>query len=227
MKLIEVKEQLITLINAGSPTIDMKYHDRQVEAMIPSLRQEAILVRYNGGIVNGIKTAGSYRINGAWVQKFSVTIDASIQENDLEYLRVITAAPIMINSNVSGDVYVGKNKSTNQFKVCQTRDELQTLKTRGFVDNGKNIIVLFSDGEYEIYGDKMLKNFYRESVLANPVDKPGFNLVTDEYPVSEDLLLIMADIYKQKMGIAIQQTKDPVIDQTVTSERGNVKANLR
>jgi len=227
MNIREVKEQLLTLINAGSPTIDMKYHDEQVEAMIPSLRQEAIVIKYNGGVVNGMKTKGSGRINGAWIQRFSTDVDLSIQETDLEYLRVVSPAPVMINRNTSGDIYIGKNKSTNKFKVCQTRDELQTLKSRGFVNNGTDIIALYSESEYEIYGDKSLKEFYRESVLADPSEKPGFNLETDTYPVTEDLLLVMADIYKQKMGLAIQQVKDPVVDNTVTNERGNLKANLR
>lgn len=222
MTLREVKEQLITAINAGSSSLGMKWDSLQVEAMVPSLRQEALSAKYNGSRTMG----AAKRINSAWVQKFEKTIDLGIQSSDAEYLTVDMPAGVSINQHVDGFIYVGAKDKTNGFYKCQTRDELNTLKKRGFVNNGKQVIYLYSDGQFEIYGDKNLQSFWVEMVMADPSQKPGFNLENDQYPVTEDLLLIMIDIFKQKEGIAITQPRDTIADAQDTVSVRPLKANI-
>ena len=180
----QVAEQIISAINAFDDTVGSNINPRQVEGMLAGLRQDAILAKYNGSRY----LAAARRINGDWVQKFELTIDPTIQDVNAEYLLVDCPKAVSINENRSGFVYVGRQKKTNKFFMAQSRDEIATLKARGFINNGKTIVAMYSDNQLEIYGDKSLQKVYLEAILQFPEDKPNFDEEFDDYPVSADLI---------------------------------------
>lgn len=208
MNIREVAEQIISAVNAGSPSISQKWNPRQVEDMLPTLRNRAIEIVYNGSRDRGM----SKRIDSAWIQKFDVTVDPTIQDANAEYLIVNVPLALPISQNINGSVYVGSKDKTNKFFHAQTRDEIQTLKDRGFINTGKYIVYTEADGQMEIYGNKALKDFYVERVLADPTESPNFNAETSDYPISKNLLDIMINVFKQEFNVAIQQPKDTVLD---------------
>ncbi len=222
MKILEIAEQLISAVNSFDNTIGSRINPLQVEGMIPSLRQEAILAKYNGSRT----MAAAKRINGDWVQKFSLTIDSSIQTDDAEYILLDCPPPISINYCTSGFIYVGAKDRVNRFIMAQTRDEIATYKARGFINDGKHIVCMYADSQLEIYGNNNLETVYLEMILQNPADKPSFSLSNDEYPVSADILGLMTDIFKQRMGIAISQAPDNIADNADTNTIRVTKSNL-
>lgn len=217
----EVAEHIISSVNSFNDTVGSRINPRQVESMIPNLRQQSIISKYNGSRTLG----ASKRIEGDWIQKFDLIVDPTIQDSALEYLIVECPKFIAVNENVSGMVYLGRKDKTQSFKVAQTRDEINTLKARGFINNGKNIVVLYSETSLEIYGDPALKSLYVEGILQFPSEKPGFNEESEAYPVSSSILDIMISLFKQNMSVAINQPSDTVADQADTNSIRSEKIN--
>jgi len=208
MNIRETSEQLISAVNAASPSITQKWNPLQIEALLPTLRNRAFEIIYNGNRERGM----SQRIDGSWVQKFPVTINPSIQDTALEYLIAELPAPVPISTRLNGFVYVGANKKTSRFFQAQSRDEIATLKERGFINNGKHIVFMYSEDTMEIYGNKALRDFYVEAILSDPTQKPGYDMELDDYPISPNVLDIMIEVFKKEYAIAIQQPKDTVAD---------------
>ncbi len=219
MILREVAENLISALNAGGQTLGQKWNPLQVEAIIPSLRIDAIKEVYNGSRFRG----ASKRINGAWTQTFTVEIDGSIQNNNYPYLLSYIPAPAPITERMNGLIYVGGNLMNNgvpqiaKFFQAQSMDEITTLNQRGFINNGKDIVYLYIMNMIQIYGNKSLKEFTVQMVAANPVDVPNFDIETSEYPINDELLMIMVDGFKRYNSVALQQPKDTVADAQDTS----------
>ncbi len=219
MILREVAENLISALNAGGQTLGQKWNPLQVEAIIPSLRIEAIKEVYNGSRLRG----ASRRINGAWTQTFNVIIDASVQDNSYPYLKAFIPSPAPITEKMNGLVYIGGNLMVDgspqiaKFNQAQSLDEIATLNQRGFINNGKDIVVLCVDDFVQIYGNKSLKEFTVQMVAANPVNVPNFDIEKSEYPINDELLLIMVEGFKRYNSISVQQPKDNVADSADTS----------
>jgi hypothetical protein len=207
MTLREVTEQIISSIGAA-PSLGMKWNPLQIEDLIPSLRVEAIKDIYNGSRMRG----ASPRINGAWTQKFNVTIDSTIQDSSLPYLIANVPAPAPISKNQNGFIYVGAKNFLTPFYQAQSRDEIITLNRRGFINNGKQIVYLYADNQLEIYGNKSLKDFTIQAVLAKPQDSPNFDIETDDYPLNDELLITIIDMFKRLNNISIATPKDTVAD---------------
>lgn len=218
----EVAEHIISSVNSYNNTVGSRINPEQVEAMIPNLRQRAIISKYNGNSQIG----ASKRIEGDWVQRFEIVIDPSIQDISWEFLLADCPKMIAVNNSVDGLIYVGRKGKTQSFKIAQTRDEINTLKARGFINNGKDIVVVYADNQIEIYGDKSLKKLWIEGILQDPSEQPGFSQEFSPYPVSASILDIMISIYKINMNVAIGQPKDTIPDSTDTNSIKAQKVNL-
>ncbi len=222
MTLREVTEQIISAVNAASPTLGMKWKPRAVEAIVPSLREQALQITYNGSRERG----ANKRINGAIVQRFEVTIDPSIQDSDVEYLIANIPNPVSLSERMNGFIYFGSKDRTNRFFQAQSRDEIATLKDRGFINNGVHTVFMVSGGQVEIFGNKSLKNAYVEMIAADPILVPNFNIETDQYPVNDELLLTMIDLFKRTNSISVQQPQDNVADAADTTVIQAINRNI-
>jgi hypothetical protein len=218
----QIAEHIISAVNAFDNTVGSNINPLQVESMIPMLRQDAIIAKYNGNRFLGAQK----RIDSDWVQKFELVVDQTIQSVDAEYLIVNCPKVISINQSVDGFIYVGREKKLSKFYRAQSRDEIVTLADRGFINDSKHIVYNYADGQLEVYGNKSLKKIYVEAILQFPSDKPSFNEEFDEYPVSADILSMMVDGYKNSMRIAISQPADTISDMADTKSVRNEKSNL-
>lgn len=222
-KLNEYADLLVRMVNAFEVKIGGKYSDLEaVEALIPTLRQEAILIKYNGN--NAI--AAAKKIDPACLQSFLIAIDSAAQDTELDYLTFNSPRFVNISKNVSGDIYVGAKRLTQAFKKVYTRTEIDTLKTRGYLNDGKHVMYVTADDKINVYGNKMLKEIWVEGILTDPIEATNFNVETDAYPMSEDIFTIVIDLFKQKVGITINQVQDNVDNDTSSQGRGATKPAL-
>lgn len=222
-KLNEYADILVRMVNAFEVKIGGKYSDLEaVEAMIPTLRQEAILIKYNGSQ----NVAASKKIDPACLQSFLIAIDSSVQDPELDYLIFSSPRFVNVSKGVSGDIYVGAKRLTQAFKKCYTRTEIDTLKTRGYLNDGKHILYVTADDKINVYGNKMLKEIWVEGILTDPLEATNFNPETEPYPMSEDIFTIVIDLFKMKVGITVNQVQDNVDNDTSSQGRGATKPAL-
>ena len=222
-KLNEYADLLVRIVNAFEVKIGGKYSDLEaVEALIPTLRQEAILIKYNGSQ----NIAASKKIDPACIQSFLIPIISADQDAEVDYLVFNSPRFVNIAKGVSGDIYVGAKRLTQAFKKVYTRTEIDTLKTRGYLNDGKHILYMNADDKMNVYGNKMLKEIWVEGILVDPIEASNFNVETDPYPMSEDLFTIVMDLFKQKVGITINQVQDNVDNDTSSQGRGATKPAL-
>jgi hypothetical protein len=222
-KLNEYADLLVRIVNAFEVKVGGKYSDLEaVEALIPTLRQEAMLIKYNGSA----NIAASKKIDPACLQSFLIAIDSAAQDSELDYLVFNSPRFVNISKGVSGDIYVGAKRLTQAFKKVYTRTEIDTLKTRGYLNDGKHILYVTADDKINVYGNKMLKEIWVEGILTDPLEATNFNPETDPYPMSEDIFTIVMDLFKAKVGITINQAQDNVDNDTSSQGRGAIRPAL-
>jgi hypothetical protein len=83
-----------------------------------------------------------------------------------------------------------------------------------------------ADDKINVYGNKMLKEIWVEGILTDPIEATNFNAETDPYPMSEDIFTIVMDLFKQKVGITINQAQDNVDNDTSSQGRGATRPAL-
>lgn len=221
MKLAEYADILVRLATAFESKIGGKYSDLlAVEAMIPGLRQDAILITYNGSR----ERAANKNIHPALIQKFTIDINQADQW-DVDYLVFQSPRFASISTNVFGDVYVGAKKRTKGFKRIGSRSELDIYKTRGYLNDGRVIMYQPIDEEIHVYGNDMLKQIYVEGVVMDPLDVSDFDPETDQYPMDDATWQVVIDLFKQKIGITINKVQDTVNNDVDTMSKGPIKGN--
>jgi hypothetical protein len=160
------------------------------------------------------------------LQSFLIAIDSPAQDPELDYLVFDSPRFVNISRTVSGDIYVGAKRLTQAFKKVYTRTEIDTLKIRGYLNDGKHILYVTADDKINVYGNKMLKEIWVEGILTDPLEATNFNAETDPYPMSEDIFTIVMDLFKQKVGITINQAQDNVDNDTSSQGRGATRPAL-
>jgi len=79
----EIADILIRSVTGGVNSPDTKYEMEYVEALVPQLREEAMQMEYNGSR----EQAANGRVEFGWLNpSFTVDVDRSIQDDDLDFL---------------------------------------------------------------------------------------------------------------------------------------------
>ncbi len=215
-------DELIRSVNAATNTSNGKWDSEYVEALLPQLRAEAIVISYNGGRTQ----AANKTITGQWLQTLEFTISANEQDKNAEYLVIDIPSIIRINDKTDGLVYVGNANEAITFKRAYTKTEVAYLKQRGFL-RGKEIVYVYTGNKLEIYGNKILKSFQIQGIFTNPLEIAGFNWYTDEYPIDEATLAIMKDLFIQRARMEMGLAQDTVADGADTLSVNPIKANTK
>jgi hypothetical protein len=215
-------DELIRSVNAATNTSNGKWDSEYVEALLPQLRAEAIIISYNGSRTQ----AANKTITGQWLQTLDFAISASEQDKNAEYLVIDIPSTIRINDKTDGLVYVGNTNEAITFKRAYTKTEVAYLKQRGFL-RGKEIVYVYTGNKLEIYGNKILKSFQIQGIFTNPLEIAGFNWYTDEYPIDEATLAIMKDLFIQRARMEMGLAQDTVADGADTLSVNPIKANTK
>lgn len=217
-----IVDELIRAVNAAVNTANGKWDNEYVYNLLPQLRAEAILNTYNGSRT----LAANKTISPSWLQTVTITIDQSQQTQTAEYLTVQVPKIIRINDKVDGFVYVGDLDKAIDFKRAYTKSEVSYLKQRGFL-RGKEIIYIGVGSNLEIYGNKSLKSFQIQGVFSDPTTIYGYNPLTDDYPVDEQTLSVMKDLFLARVRTELATTTDTVADGADTMSIRPIKSNIQ
>ena len=222
MKLLaEYADLLVRSVNAFESKVGGKYSDLEaVEAMIPTLRQDAIILKYNGSQ----QYAASKKIDAACVQSLNINIVEADQNKAADHLVFACPRFVNISPKVGGDIYVGQKDILQSFRRVSSSQEVSMLQTRGYLNNGKVIMYHPVNDELYVYGNKMLKSVYVQGIFENPLDVPSFNPETDVYPMSEEIFSVVMDLFKMKLNITLNQAQDNVDNDVNTESRARIKA---
>jgi hypothetical protein len=212
MTATEIAENIIRGVNAGQFTSDQKVDSQYVFDNLPTWRQEAIKLIYNGSRTLG---ANKYLSEDNYQDK-QYTIVASEQDASLDYLVVDSCGVISINSQIDGLQYCGSTKQVNNFFRAKNRNEVQQLKDLGFF--GVKPIVVAEGERRLIYGFPNLKTFFERSIFTNPYfHDANFNYDTSKFPVSTDVAFLIKEIAVAQIGKEFRLAKD------VTADSGNLE----
>jgi hypothetical protein len=223
MKLEHIEDVIERAINALDKTLSSRLDPLYIEQLIHQARAEAIRNLYNGS-----RTQGALKkIDGAWVQTFEVDIIDADQDDDNDYLIFDVPAPLQINKNMGGLIYVGSSKKTKGFKVAQGVGEINDLINRGYLENGKDTACVYEPIGLKVWGNMNLKKIKVSAILQNPIDAPNFLVNEDDYPVSEDLINMIQDIVVQKVSVGLRQTPDIIADGADTNSINVTRSNIK
>lgn len=206
MLLREIVDEIIRSVNAGQNTQDGKWESRAIEAQIPSLREKAMSIAYFGDRYR----AASRVIDYAWVQSITVAKD-SVQDEEVDYVTFTVPKPVSLGRNINGIVYTGQKNSSIGFARALNREDIANMKARGLI-NGESIAILHEGTKALAFGNNMLSEINCRWVFSDPTQVSGFNVTTDDYPISASLLEIMIEQFKISQNIAIQMPGDNTLN---------------
>jgi len=202
----QIADILIRSVSGGVNTSDGKYDPEYVEALVPQLREDSIKLDYFGSRTR----AATRRLDYSWSQSTTVTKDTT-QTSGAGYITFSLPRPIAIGKNLNGLVYVGQDLNSVEFTQFLNRSDVANMKVRGYF-NGDNIGYIWEGGKLIVFGNNMLETVNVRGIFSIPQDVSGFNIETDDYPVSESLILTMTDLFKVQMSINIQKPADTTLN---------------
>ena len=212
MILRNIIDTLIRAVSGGENSIDNKYSPTYVEALVPQLRNEAIILDYYGSR----NRAASRRLDYACYQTIDVNVNTPVEGRD--YVTFTVPKTIGVGRLIDGLVYVGQQDQSIEFSRLLNRSDVAMMKARGLL-NGDNIAYIWSQGNIEVYGNNALGEIQVRGIFVNPTELSSFNVEADDYPISENLLLLMTDLFKAQMNVNIQLPSDITLD----GQSGKVK----
>lgn len=219
----QITDRLIRAVNAGVNTDDSRWSPRYIESLIPSLRESAIKMEYNGTR----DRAGNKRVEYANLQSHTFQIDEEIQPEGVDYVIFDIPRPISISKGVDGIVYVGQDSDSVSFTKLHNRSEVATYKQRGFLRDGRNIAVIYEIPYVLAFGNPMLKELTLQFVAADPTAVPSFNIETSQYPVTDSQIELMVDLLKKELTPAMNRPADEISDGTDTTTRAVLSNNVK
>jgi hypothetical protein len=205
MILRNIVDTLIRAVSGGENGIDNKYSPTYVQALVPQLRNEAIILDYYGSR----SRAASRRLDYACFQTIDANVNTPVEGRD--YVTFTVPKTIGVGRLTDGLVYVGQQYQSIEFSRLLNRSDVAMMKARGLL-NGDNIAYIWSQGNIEVYGNNALGEIQVRGIFTDPMEVSGFNVETDDYPISENLLLLMTDLFKANQNVNIQLPADNVLD---------------
>lgn len=228
MIVMKLVDEMIAAVNGAVVTLGTKWGGQYVLELMPQIKAEAQSIAYNGGYyANGLKRAANKSIHPDWLLTTSITIQGNVQINGAEFL--IAQLPggfIRINEKRHGIIYCGSANISADFHIQQTVTEIEDLKNRGFL-KGKEICVVPVGSYLRFYGNKALKSLEVQIVPSDPLQFPGFNPLTDDYPVDPDTISIMKDLFVFRAMKEAGMVTDKVDDNSQTNEQAAIKQNIK
>lgn len=215
MILAEITERIIRAVFGGKAKnegVDYAY----IESMIPKWRQRAILIVYNGSR----EFAGNKYISPEWLQTFKIDVPASelLPSNTNTYLTINCPSILRLNTMQDGLIFFGDGEDMINFRRIRSTAYASDLIIRG--DLNQNVIGYVKNGDdIYIFGNKQLESVTLHTVLSNPLDAPNFNIDTDDFPVSEDVIEVMERIATAELMPELSIPEDLIKDGVDTKDR--------
>lgn len=194
--LIELRDDIISIPSGGVMIDDTKYDFPYIEYLLHQYRERAIVTAWST----------SKRINPLWTQQFVAEYDEELQESD-KYVLFKAPPPIAIDSMMDGFLYIGETDGNCAYTKVVTRADLANRNEHRYSKcEPGDIKVLWNNGVFEVYGNTMLKELRVDGVFADPTLIPTYNMQYDQYPVSNDIIVLMKEMMMKEQVQAMTQT---------------------
>jgi len=224
MVLAEITERIIRSVFGGKAKNETQVDYAYIESKVPKWRQQAISVVFNGSR----EQAANEFIPPQWLQSFTIAVPAS--ENGAgnlnAYITIDCPAPIRLNIKGDGFNFVGDATASIGFIHVQSPSYASDLTKRGDLNKDTIGYVVVGD-KMRLYGNKQLESVDFDAVLSEPLDDPDFNIDTDDYPVSEDVISVMERIAAAELAVEMGQPEDLVKDGVDTKDRRANKLSIQ
>ncbi len=194
--LIEIRDDIISTPSGGVMIDDTKYDLPYIEYLIHQYRARAIFISWST----------TKRINPLWTQQFVATYDENAQDVPGAVVFAVPA-PISLDSMMDGFLYIGKSDGNCAYTKVVSRADMANQNSHRYsrCEPG-NEKVLWSDGRAEVYGNIMLQKLMVDGIFENPELVPTYNKFYDQYPISNDILVIMKDMMNKEQISVMTQT---------------------
>lgn len=211
----QITEILIRAANGGNYTSDMKWDIPYVQALLDSVREQAIKISYNGS-----RTIAAQKvIQTDWVQTHTYTNFTKVEpKNEPTYLTTKALSAISIDQYNSGAIYIGTEGGTYQFKEAGSRGEIATWYALGVFKTGKVVGVLRTGEVIEVHGNSSLKSLTEDAAYQKPSLVSGWNYNTSQYPINEGMIPLIKDLFLQQVRLELMIPKDTVVDRVETKK---------
>ena len=216
---LEITDKIISELGGGKFRMDIKWEPELILAELPQYRSRAMIIAYNGSR----DTAMSKVINPAWYQSWKTTINKADQDSDKCYL-VVKDYPQMVrlDQHTDGHTFIGENEGGKSFRKIVSPEQASMYVRAGRL-KPDTIGYVHIGSELRLYGNLLLEEFYNINIVQNPLDVPGFDIDTDRYPISVDLIPVMAGLYEFDMARKLGIIQDTKIDQSDSMELRAIK----
>ena len=132
------------------------------------------------------------RIHPLWTQQFIPEFTKDLQES-LKYVRFDVPAPVVLDDQTDGFIYIGTLDRSCAFRKLQNRAELALFNEHRVTKSG-NIKTIWSDGFLEVWSNPLQKEVRIDGIFSNPTLLPSYNLEFSEYPLDGDSITTMKQL---------------------------------
>jgi len=153
------------------------------------------------------------KVNPQWLQDFDLEYSADLQEDVPNNCITKYYVPswISLDGKTDGMMFVG-NAANKGFRIFNTRAELVSYLNIPSQSpySGRFVGVVREGGMIELHYSNRIKSGRILMLYNNPLDCPSYNIDSDPYPATEDLLVQMEELLLRKMAAMAQQPIDLV-----------------
>ena len=197
MLLPEIAEELIRLDSGGIFTDENKNDDLFIYSLVHQYRANAIKEYY----------FKNRRTQSVWIQQYYPEYLSARQESS-EYKLYECPPVITIDNKRDGFVYVGTLDSHCRYRQSKTRGDLETALRNRITANSDRF--LYAGGFLEVYSKS--KEIRVDAIFSNPTDLETFNIEKDDYPISDDILVVMKSHILQTQFLPMGKPIDNISD---------------
>jgi hypothetical protein len=209
----QIADILIRSVSGGDNVADGKYSPQYVEALIPALRQKAITGSYYGTRTRAASRVLDYEL----FQTANLTVN-NVPNNPMDFVTFSCPNTIMVGRLIHGLVFVGQINDSVEFKRLLNRSDVANMRARNMFD-GNVIAFISAPPVIEVYGNNALTELQVRGIFSDPTEVPNFDIENDSYPISQELLDYMIELFKIQMNINISMPVDTTLDGKVTNPR--------
>lgn len=209
MLLEDIVDQIIINANGGVVTDDDKFDNKAIEAKIPAWRQQAFLDVYNGTKYR----AGNTFIDSSNYWQVSLTLDPSIQVDGADFKIFEIEPPVKLSPLYNGFIFFGDEKTGQNFTQIRTPAAFDTMKRANQID-ANEVYYIPTGKKVKTWGNTQLTAAYADYIPYDVMNCSNFNPVTDDYPISGDVLKVMYDIAQIEIKQQAMTPSDTLNDST-------------
>jgi len=199
MTLLEITEEIIRTDSGGGVITDENKLDSDfIQSLVHEYRGKAIWDSWQR----------TKRINSLWTQQFIPEFEEALQESS-DFTKFACPPVISLDDKRDGFLYIGTVDGDFSFRKVTSRADLANKNRHRFTK--KRPKALYSDGFLEIHGN--IEEVRVDGIFANPTDIPTYNAEFDNYPISDDILVLMkALLFQTQTSIIDRKPADVISD---------------